>query len=83
MTKELNLDSFEEHGKSCFGSLDWVRALHFIWSWLGFLLAAVRISVRIAAHWLQTYCSWSIQPPNLTLHSQFIVKSVSENSHLP
>lgn len=57
--------------------MDCVRALGLLWSRLGFLLAGVRISMRMAAHWLQIYLSCLVRNPNLTLHSWFIVKGVS------
>lgn len=53
-------------------SVDCVRALGLLWSQLG-----VRISMRMAAHWLQIYLSCLVRNPNLTLHSWFIVKGVS------
>ena len=87
MTKELDPQgtnscwfmlgrSFEGHDECRFGSVDCVRALGLIWSWLGFLLAGVRISM-IAAHWLQTYLSCLVRNSNFTLPSWFVVKGVS------
>lgn len=47
-----------------------------------FSSVVVRISVRAAAHWLQTSLFCLIRTPNLPLHSQFAVKDVAESMPL-
>lgn len=72
------------HAECHFRSMGCVRALGLLWSWLGFVFAGTRISVGMAAHWLQTYISCLVRNPNLPIHSCLVVEDGLETvSHSP